>query len=462
MAGELVLAASSDDQGIFATDLHSGALVATFDEGSAQPGAFGAIGGSSGHIFAAQVKKALWHVWAWGERRPCYRASLPERTTAMTFTDDATLCIAGAASGTIYVWQLGTGCLLRSWPAHFREVTKLLISQDQSFLVSASADSTVHVYNLADIFADSTPQPFHSWSGHALSVTSLAQLPGSGMQQAFVTASLDRSVRIWDVGTGKPLTTRTLPAPVLDICASPSGSEVICACGDGELRSIYLAVGSSQQDVGQYTGHTGAVLGCALNADGSRLASCGEADRVRVWETRTRQCISQVHANRNVQIGAVRIVSRSADSPSLPAFQPFQRLLTAPEESLATPLCIGGRATALEEEIKEVTHTDTFIDRVLWSQASGMQGLARAEEVDAKLAAAHGERARWAAVAEELYNELLSHRSSLPEQPPGGSKKTSAQVGGDNTVRPSFISSASSVGDAPKDHAQKKRRLSKK
>eukprot|EP00929_Paragymnodinium_shiwhaense_P085087 TRINITY_DN45548_c0_g1_i1.p1 TRINITY_DN45548_c0_g1~~TRINITY_DN45548_c0_g1_i1.p1 ORF type:complete len:490 (-),score=99.95 TRINITY_DN45548_c0_g1_i1:155-1624(-) len=412
MAGEIVLAATTDDQGIFGTDLHSGAVVATFEESSAMPGAFGTIGGSGSHVFAAQAKKAMWHVWAWGERKPCYRASLPEKTTAMVFTSDAAFCIAGALSGALYVWQLGTGCLLRSWPAHYREVTQLTLSQDDCFLVSASADCTVHVYNLADILAEAAPRPLHTWSGHALSVTSLALPPGNGLQQTVVSASLDRTVRIWDVGSGKPVASHTLPSQVLSLVATPSGSEVVCACSDGELRAVGLGAahgGSSRQDGGgfaTYSGHSGSVLSCAVNADGSRLASCGEADRVRIWETRTRQCISQVHASKNVQIGAVRIVRRAADAPGLPAFQPFQRLLTAPEDAPSVPLCLAGRSEALAEELQARARSRDFIDKIVWSQASGLQGLAQAQVADERLQEAQQDRAKWASLAARLYEEL--------------------------------------------------------
>mmetsp|Transcript_70149 Transcript_70149/g.195160 ORF Transcript_70149/g.195160 Transcript_70149/m.195160 type:complete len:509 (-) Transcript_70149:173-1699(-) len=411
MAGEIVLAASLDDQGILATDLHSGAVVATFEESSAQPGAFGMIGSSSGHIFAVQAKKALWSVWAWGDKKPCYRASLPEKTTAMAFSADGSFCFAGMASGSIYVWQLGTGCLLRCWPAHFREITQLLISQDESFLVSASADSTVKIYSLADIFAEQKPRPFHSLSGHALAVTSLAQLVGRGLSQTIVSAGLDRSVRLWDVGTGQPVTTHTLPSSVHCVSANPSSSEILCACSDGELRSIGVA-DSHTGPVGLYSGHTGAVGGCAFNADGSRAASCSEVDRVRVWETRMRQCISQVHAARNIQIGAVRIVHRIACSPGLPAFQPFQRLLTAPEDAPPVPLCLGGRGVALEERLEALARPRDFVDRVLWSEESGLQSLVRAAEADEKLAAEQAERLRWSTMAAALYDELEHVRAS--------------------------------------------------
>lgn len=406
--GEVVLAACTDDNGgIFVTDLQSGALVTTFEESSVQPHVFGTIGERSSHVYAAQAKKALWNVWSWGDKKPCYRASLPEKMSAMAFTRDAGLCFGGSVAGSIYVWQMGTGCLLRCWPAHFREVTKLLVSEDASFLVSASADATVHVYNLADVFAEQTPRPFHSWSGHALAVTSLALLPGAGLQRAVASASLDRSVRLWDVGTGKPLATRTLGEPVHQVVAGAVGTELLCACGGGELRSLVLSRGAGANGDGDgiFSGHVGAVLSCALSADGSRAASCSEADRVRVWDARTQQCVSQVHTSRNVQIGSVQIVNRAAHAP--PPFQPFQRLLTAAEDTPAVPIRSAGRAESLKQAMEPQASSRDFIDRIVWGQASGLEALARVDELQAELVAARKEQARWASAAVELYDALV-------------------------------------------------------
>lgn len=395
---EVVLATALDEHGILATDLQSGAVVNTFEEGVAQPGAFGIIGCSCSYIFAAQAKKALWHVWAWGDKKPCYRASLPERMTAMAFTSRAELCFGGSASGSIYVWQLGTGTLLRCWPAHYREVTQLMVSLDESFLISASVDATVHVFNMADIFADVPPKPFHTCAGHALSVTSLALLPGVGLQQSFATASLDRSVRVWDVGTGKVLATHLLPEPVHDLSAG--SQDLLCACGNGELRSLDARgpVGSGAL----FEGHTSAVLGCALSFDGSQVVSCSSTDRVRIWDARTRQCTSQLHATLDVQISSVKIVQCTANRLRLPPFQPFQRILTTPHDAPPTALCVQGREALIGELTSRACVSD-FVDSVLVSQA---------EEVDAasqvvELEVLRTEKARWANAASGLWQVLI-------------------------------------------------------
>mmetsp|Transcript_1648 Transcript_1648/g.3607 ORF Transcript_1648/g.3607 Transcript_1648/m.3607 type:complete len:578 (-) Transcript_1648:73-1806(-) len=407
---EVVLASCSDGQGILATDLRTGALVSTFEDVAAQPAAYGQIGEGSSYIYAVQSAKAIWQAWAWGDKKPTYRASLPEKTTAMAFSPEATLCFAGSVAGTIMVWQMGTGCLLRSWPAHFREVTQLLVSSDGSFLVSASADANVHVYNIADIFVHSTPKPFQSWSGHSLPVTALALLPGRGLQQIVASASLDRSLRLWDLGSGQALSTRSLSSPINSIAAGPTGSDILCACKNGELRIVDISACNKESESSLLLGHSGSVLSCAISSDGSQAVSCSEADKVRIWDVRTHQCISQAHTTRNVRINAVQIMRRWVSPQPLPAFKPFQRLLTKPEEVKPVPLGVTGRELALQEALAEET-----------SEASGTAALAEAdlgdgenESLQQRLARVEEERARWAKVAADLYGMIVQGGISLP------------------------------------------------
>lgn len=329
----------------------------------------------------------------------------------MAFTSDGSLCFGGAVSGKIYAWQMGTGSLLRCWPAHFLEITQLLVSEDGTFLISASADASVRAYNIADVFAEQgAPEPFHCWSGHALSVTSLALLPGSGLHQQVVSASLDRSVRIWDVGTGRPLGSRTFSSPVHSLCSTPTGGEILCACGNGEIRSFSPWCGPKESG-GVFVGHTGPVISCAASMDGSRIASCSEVDRVRIWETRTRQCVAQVHSSRNVQVNAVHIVQRGAHAPTMPPFQPFQKLLAAPEDVPPVPLCVHGRTDALMEAMSPHASGRSFVDRMLWSTAAGGGGAdggitGDTRETEELLKEAQAGQARWASVAAELYTVL--------------------------------------------------------
>jgi len=403
---EVVLAACPD--GLLGTDLRTSASVATFDDCAPQARALGLLGSSSGHVYAAHGQKALWFVWAWGERRPKYRGTLPERMSSMTFTADAALCFGGARSGSIYVWLTSTGRLLRCWPAHCREVTQLEVSQDQSFLISGSSDATVHLYGLADIFAERAPKPLHSWAGHSLPVTSLAFLPGVGLQQTVATASLDQSVRLWDIGTGKPLQVRSYASPVNCISVGPGGASVLCACKNGELRSFNPSSAPGQED-GLFTGHTGPVSSCSTSSDGSFAASCSEVDCVRIWELRTRQCISQAHTGRNMQVSSVQIVQRPTHPQPLPLLQPLQKLLTATEDIPDVPVASSSScAERTREELQAKGAAQNIVDRIAWAKGCTTgKDLAGAAELAERCEAAEASQARWAAVAGELYAQLV-------------------------------------------------------
>jgi len=453
---EVVLAACADEQGILATDLRSGAGVATFEDIAAQPHGFGPVGKSPSSIFAVQANKALWHVWAWGDKKPSFRGSLPEKMTAMTFTADAAFCFGGSVSGSIWMWQTSTGALLKSWPAHFREVTQLIVSEDDTFLVSASADANVHIHNIADICAEQALQPLRSWAGHSLAVTSVAMLPGRGLQQTVVSASLDRSVRLWDVGTGRPLGSRTLAAPVHSVCTGPTGSEILCACSNGEL-TFFSPSSSQAEGSGQYTGHAGPVMSCCSSMDGSRIASSSPVDKVRVWETRTRQCVAQLHASRNVQIGAVQIVQRSAHAPGLPPFQALQRILSPPEELPPVSLCSTGRGDALKRTMEQHLGSEDFIDKILSCVGSGKGGgsseaVEDVQDLRHQLTVAQSGQSCWAALAAELYGKIVDAGLDVSAESEGTMVPAENNKGGVAVADPPV--SAKEAGATQEVHAE--------
>jgi WD40 repeat protein len=48
------------------------------------------------------------------------RSFAQERLTAVAASGDGAYLAAGGASGVLYIWELGSGRLLRTWPAHYK------------------------------------------------------------------------------------------------------------------------------------------------------------------------------------------------------------------------------------------------------------------------------------------------------------------------------------------------------
>jgi WD40 repeat protein len=109
----------------------------------------------------------------------------------------------------------------------------------------------------------------------------------------------DRSVLIWDVGTGQPVhTLKGLQAPVLALAWSPDGSALVVAAGDpypyadrrGNVRSeVRVFDPAAGKEVAALDDPGDAVTGVAFLPDGKRFVTGAVDGAVRLWDAATRQ-----------------------------------------------------------------------------------------------------------------------------------------------------------------------------
>lgn len=48
------------------------------------------------------------------------RSFVAERLTALAASPDGCVCAGGGVSGALYAWDIASGRLLRTWPAHYQ------------------------------------------------------------------------------------------------------------------------------------------------------------------------------------------------------------------------------------------------------------------------------------------------------------------------------------------------------
>jgi WD40 repeat protein len=100
-----------------------------------------------------------------------------------------------------------------------------------------------------------------------------------------VSASWDKTLKVWDLETGREL--RTLEGhsgPVSRVAVSPDGRWAVSASADNTLKVWDLETG---RELRTLEGHSGVVFGVAVSPDGRRVASASEDHTLKVWDLET-------------------------------------------------------------------------------------------------------------------------------------------------------------------------------
>ncbi|WP_437581085.1 TIR domain-containing protein [Sorangium sp. So ce887] len=168
----------------------------------------------------------------------------------------------------------------RTLHGHSDSVNACAISPDGQRIVSASDDRTLKVWDLA------TGQLLSTLEGHSDSVNACAISPDG---QRIVSASDDRTLKVWDLATGQLLSTLKGHFSLVNACAiSPDGQRIVSASDDRTLKVWDLATG---QLLSTLKGHFSLVNACAISPDGQRIVSASDDRTLKVWDLATGQLL---------------------------------------------------------------------------------------------------------------------------------------------------------------------------
>ena len=197
---------------------------------------------------------------------------------ACAVTPNGRRVVSASADHTLKVWDLATGQTLWTLAGHAAEVVACAVTPDGRRVVSASADHTLKVWDLA------TGQTLWTLAGHDAWVLACAVTPDG---RRVVSASTDHTLKVWDLATGQTLWTLAGHAAGVRACAvTPDGRRVVSASEDHTLKVWDLATG---QTLWTLAGHDAGVLACAVTPDGRRVVSASEDHTLKVWDLATGQ-----------------------------------------------------------------------------------------------------------------------------------------------------------------------------
>ncbi len=181
--------------------------------------------------------------------------------------------------GEIKLWRVSDGALVRTLTGHTHYVYSVAFSPDGQYLASGSRDTTIKVWRVSD------GALIRTLTGHAWGVESVAFSP-DGQYLASGGGYSDGSyvrgeIKLWRVSDGALV--RTLTGHTYDVSSvafSPDGQYLASGSLD---RTIKLWRVSDGALVRTLTGHTSAVYSVSFSPDGQYLASGSGDNTIKIW-----------------------------------------------------------------------------------------------------------------------------------------------------------------------------------
>jgi len=159
--------------------------------------------------------------------------------------------------------------------AHTDSVLAACFSPDGRRLVSGSADRTVRVWDVE--------------TGKVLATFPHDEIVGCvalNREGLLATAAHDAAVRLWDLSSGVPKgAIRNLDARLNSMCFSPDGKRLFTATHDGTVQSWDA---SSQRSIRTFAHQLELVSSVSVSPDGKLLAAGGKVSHsILLWDTET-------------------------------------------------------------------------------------------------------------------------------------------------------------------------------
>lgn len=322
-----VIASSSIDEGIGSWDLKTGTEQLQFKPCASPAHGLTAVGEkflASSQLSARNTSGSIFY-WSWTKPQAEVKSYPVEPIKALAANNEGTYLVGGGISGDIYLWEVATGKLLKKWHGHYRSVTCLVFSGDDSLLVSGSQDGSIRVWSLIRLFDDFQRQQGntlyeHNFNEHTMSVTDIV-IDYGGCNAVIISSSEDRTCKVWSLSRGKLLKNIIFPSVINALALDPGGCVFYAGARDSKIYigAINATSEYGTQVLGSVSEKGKAITCLAYCADGNLLISGSEDGVVCVWDPKSlRHVRTLIHAKgsrkgpvNNIQIVRKTIVANS-------------------------------------------------------------------------------------------------------------------------------------------------------
>lgn len=153
--------------------------------------------------------------------------------------------------------------------AHADTVLAAAASPDGKKLYTGTNDKFVRIWNTANLAMEK------QFAGHTAPVSAVAV---SSNLQVLASASADSTIRLWNQQTAKESDIIITPAPITSLGINATGSQMLSASADGAVRLWSLPLVAPKAFV-----HPDQVATLVVTADGAKMLTAGNDKIVRLW-----------------------------------------------------------------------------------------------------------------------------------------------------------------------------------
>jgi len=160
---------------------------------------------------------------------------------AITFTLNRRYFMSASQDRTLKLWNPNTGANIKTYSGpHNHEINDVVVTEDNSKFASCGGDKHVFFWDVT------TGQVIRKFVGHDRKVNALVWGPG---EEVLLSASHDKTVRIWDMRTRSRGSIQTLDdASDSVLCVCVAGNEIVTGSVDGTVRYYDIRQGRMTMD----------------------------------------------------------------------------------------------------------------------------------------------------------------------------------------------------------------------
>lgn len=205
--------------------------------------------------------------------------------------------LAGSDDGVIRLWDLDEEQVIRCFEGHNSPITALRWRREE--FISGAEDGSLFRWSLT------SEEPLRAFQGHSARINGLGYLD----QLAMVSVSKDRTLRVWNLPSGRQLNVLTLhPLAVADSLEVTASNEVLLGTFTGEIQTWKPRSRDPQPRRSLRYGSIGVPTLCMLGKE-IGVSPVGYNTGIQLWNPRTGVLGSTVH----VPGGEVTALARFGD-----------------------------------------------------------------------------------------------------------------------------------------------------